>query len=1076
MKTIKPLALALTALALTCQLACAATTSELLQQGLYAEEVEGNMDSAIKAYSQVIQNKSAPPAHVAQALYRQGMCYLKVKDEASARTVLEKLVAEHSTQTELVDKARPVLDDLTDFDPAALMPPGTLVYLEFGSPGRQIETILTMLKGTPYENPLAVMAGPNGKNGNQKSPGDIVGALLNPSMMAEFKKIRSSAIGVTSIEMEGQNHPHMIAVLYPGKSDALRGLILAGLGMAGTAGTPIEGLSVVNLPEDMAVAYDDKIVIMARPASQLSWCVKQYKHLSSEPTLASSNKSFAKLSKNQRQKNILTVWANVDESYDQVLKMFPPGRVPPQLLSANAFADFHNIDDLIFTESIEATGIGSRLEFQFKDGHHCLAYGMIRTPNISKVALEAVPAEAVAVASFALNQPGIQTEQVRSQIQTMTGLDIGREIFANIEQITIFALPIEAGATNITRNTLPGRLGLAITSRNPEQTKQVLSTLLATANPAANPQNGRYKVGASGGQDIYCHLDQVNKTTLLSLNRDVINASATALKNRKSAAASGPLQRAVADLTPAASKLFLVNVGGALRLAGPLLKPKSLTEAQLKDWNASFEQLASAATATTIELRTDEQLNGFAISSSLTDIPPLNQILGPVTQLNRLNDQARTEATARKLQKQTPAIILPATKAPAIDGNEDEAWARIPRNKIKKVITSFGSGEKASAPSSPDDLAADYRAMWDGQNLYLLVDVTDDKLVNDNNPDQPVTVPTGSTVIPWWYDDSVEIYLDADNSKSPEYDKNDAHIRLNWNATKPVMHIYNQNVETQLPGVEFAMIATAKGYRAEIKVPWAAFWLKPSLGARFGLDVHVNDDDDGGERDCKITWHTESDTAWQSPQAFGNGLLAGLVGWWKFDETEGAIAADSSGNGHRGSLRGNPIWRPQGGKRGGAIELDGKSAFVEIANESAFDISGQLTISTWVNIKSVPQEWTAIVTKGDTGWRLATEYSQKAFHFGADAMNWLNGTTEVNASQWHHVLCVYDGQKLSTYLDGKLDISKPWSGALGSNDFPVCIGENAEQPGRFWHGLIDDVRIYNYALSTDEIKALAAGQ
>jgi hypothetical protein len=112
---------------------------------------------------------------------------------------------------------------------------------------------------------------------------------------------------------------------------------------------------------------------MARPASQLEWCVKQYKRLSSAPTLASSNKSFAKLSKNQRQKNVLTVWANVDEGYDQVLKMFPPGQVPPQLLSANAFADFHNIDDLIFTESIETSGIGSRLEFQFKDGHHCLA-------------------------------------------------------------------------------------------------------------------------------------------------------------------------------------------------------------------------------------------------------------------------------------------------------------------------------------------------------------------------------------------------------------------------------------------------------------------------------------------------------------------------------------------------------------------------------------------------------------------------------------------------------------------------------------------------------------------------------
>ncbi|MGD0253029.1 MAG: hypothetical protein ABSC01_10080, partial [Verrucomicrobiota bacterium] len=78
MKTFRTiiLGLLLAAMATTCNTAFAATTSELLQQGLYAEEVEGNLDSAIKSYDQVIKNGSAPPNHVAQALYREGMCYL----------------------------------------------------------------------------------------------------------------------------------------------------------------------------------------------------------------------------------------------------------------------------------------------------------------------------------------------------------------------------------------------------------------------------------------------------------------------------------------------------------------------------------------------------------------------------------------------------------------------------------------------------------------------------------------------------------------------------------------------------------------------------------------------------------------------------------------------------------------------------------------------------------------------------------------------------------------------------------------------------------------------------------------
>ncbi len=192
--------------------------------------------------------------------------------------------------------------------------------------------------------------------------------------MAEFKKIRGSAIGVTGI---ANNNPPMISVLYPGKSDALRGLILAGLAMVGTPGEPIEGMQTVTIKNAGAAAYDDKVIIVAQPASQLQWCVKQYKGLISEPTLASSNKSFAKLSKSQRQKNALTVWANVDEAYAQLLKMFPAGKIPPGILSADAIADFGNIDEVVLTESVESNGLGSTIGIQFKDGRHCLAYDMI---------------------------------------------------------------------------------------------------------------------------------------------------------------------------------------------------------------------------------------------------------------------------------------------------------------------------------------------------------------------------------------------------------------------------------------------------------------------------------------------------------------------------------------------------------------------------------------------------------------------------------------------------------------------------------------------------------------------------
>jgi thiol-disulfide isomerase/thioredoxin len=201
-----------------------------------------------------------------------------------------------------------------------------------------------------------------------------------------------------------------------------------------------------------------------------------------------------------------------------------------------------------------------------------------------------------------------------------------------------------------------------------------------------------------------------------------------------------------------------------------------------------------------------------------------------------------------------------------------------------------------------------------------------------------------------------------------------------------------------------------------------------------------------------------------------------LVGWWKFDETEGNTAVDSSDNGNDGILVGNPVWRPQGGKIGGALEFSGKGDYVKIANEHAFDITNQITISAWVNITSVPQEWTGIVTKGDTAWRMSTSFAKNVFHFGVGPNDYLNGMTEVSAGQWHHVACVYDGKRMRIYVDGVLDVSIRQTGPIATNDFPVCIGENIELTGRCWHGLIDDVRIYNYALSENKIASLAGLQ
>ena len=240
-----------------------------------------------------------------------------------------------------------------------------------------------------------------------------------------------------------------------------------------------------------------------------------------------------------------------------------------------------------------------------------------------------------------------------------------------------------------------------------------------------------------------------------------------------------------------------------------------------------------------------------------------------------------------------------------------------------------------------------------------------------------------------------------------------------------------------------------------------------------------------GER---YVWQANYETRlglYQSGKRYDKGNLwsfstGNMVTWWKLDENSGRIAADSSGSNCDGTLIGNPQWQPSDGKLGGALEFDGDGEYVKIGDESIFDFIDEITVAVWVNITTVPRQWTAIVTKGNSAWRLSTVLDERKFQFAVTAgppWHYVNGDMTVSAGEWHHVCGTYDGANIRLYVDGMEDPGSPvaYSGRITSNDFDVCIGENSERSGRYWHGLIDDVRIYSHALSQQEIKAIFGG-
>jgi hypothetical protein len=281
-------------------------------------------------------------------------------------------------------------------------------------------------------------------------------------------------------------------------------------------------------------------------------------------------------------------------------------------------------------------------------------------------------------------------------------------------------------------------------------------------------------------------------------------------------------------------------------------------------------------------------------------------------------------------------------------------------------------------------------------------------------------------------------------------------------------------------GVEFAMVTTGNGYRTEIKFPWSTLKAKPSAGTTIGFDIHIDDDDDddGGDRDSKLTWYGKEDTASAGPQTFGNAQLLGLVGWWKFDESEGTTAADSSGNGNNGVLMGNPQWQPSGGKLGGALEFDGVDDYVE-SNYSAN--LPTWTVAVWVNGHAAPSSLkpTGPVHR-EGNYQINWDHVVDAFRGAAGVKvngTWYNASFgPLQANTWYHLAATYDGENLKTFKDGALisNNSNP-SGPSDHEAATLKFGRHSTRQDYF-SGKVDDVRIYNYALSETDIAGLVAGK
>jgi len=215
----------------------------------------------------------------------------------------------------------------------------------------------------------------------------------------------------------------------------------------------------------------------------------------------------------------------------------------------------------------------------------------------------------------------------------------------------------------------------------------------------------------------------------------------------------------------------------------------------------------------------------------------------------------------------------------------------------------------------------------------------------------------------------------------------------------------------------------------------------------------------------------------------------GLVGWWRFDETSGTVATDSSSNENNGTLVSGPTWAQ--GKIGGALSFDGVDDHVDLGVAN-LGITNKVSVSYWFN----PNTGNGVLlaqgsnySGSEQGWvvHLGTNNNENT----ADrAISWLssdnsdnyNGgavvqtvTNSIALNQWQHVAVVKEGTLVKIHLDG-VQIKEGQVAKAGITYVGYTISFGKVLDGTYYNapfnGLLDDVRIFDRALSVAEVQSL----
>jgi hypothetical protein len=221
-----------------------------------------------------------------------------------------------------------------------------------------------------------------------------------------------------------------------------------------------------------------------------------------------------------------------------------------------------------------------------------------------------------------------------------------------------------------------------------------------------------------------------------------------------------------------------------------------------------------------------------------------------------------------------------------------------------------------------------------------------------------------------------------------------------------------------------------------------------------------------------------------TPQAAGD---LSLLAHWRLDETDGEVVCDSAGQ-NDGVTYGQPLWQPAGGQLGGALQFDGVNDYAQLPIGSVIDSLTDSTFATWVNWSGTGGNWQRVFDFGSTTG-VNMFFTPRDGQTGSMRFAITNagesGQDRVTAAQalgtgWHHVAVTIDAarQTYLLYVDGQVVATKTagqYTPSSLGHTTRNWLGRSQWSADPYFHGSLDDFRIYSRVLNAPEIQQCMLG-